>query len=131
MESRCDKVHAKVKRNKTEQSRLRINSKVASLYTRAMEVGYQDRDKMFSKSLEEKQQESVKQLERWVANTTPAIKMAAYDYTRRNLENTKDIRDYFGANSAPVRKNSPRQRRKTTHANKSQANTTSIADHPT
>ena len=97
----------------------------------AMEIGYRDRNRIFSKTLEEKQQESVNQLERWVANTTPAIKQAAHDFKRQNQEKTKDIRTYFGANIEPVTKTIPRQRRKTTRANKSQANTSSIADHTT
>jgi hypothetical protein len=88
---RCDKVHAKNKRNETEQSRIRINSKVSALYTMAMEVGDRDRHNIFSNTLEQKQQESVSQLQRWVANTTPAIKQAAHYFNRRNIENTKDI----------------------------------------
>jgi hypothetical protein len=89
----CDKVHEKVKRNEMEQARhVVINSKVTALYTVAMDMGYRDRHHIFSKSLEDKLKESVYQLQRWVAITTPAVKQAAHDFKRRTKAKMKDIR---------------------------------------
>ena len=60
---RCDTVHKKIKRNETEQERLRVTSKVSAIYTLAMEVGYRDRHRIFSKTLEDKLKETVYQLD--------------------------------------------------------------------
>jgi hypothetical protein len=128
--SRCDVVHEKVNRNETEQARLMIHSKVTALYTVALEVGYRDRHHIFSKTLEDKLKESVRQLERWAATTSPAVKQATHDFNRRNTEQTKDIRKYFGAPITPIKKNNTTTRKKT-RANKSMANTTTITDAPT
>ena len=131
MEIRCNKIHKKVKWNETEQSRLRINSKVSDLYTMEMGIGYRDWHQMLYKTLEEKQQESLNQLGWWVANTTTSIKHAAHDFKRHNKAKTKDIRHYFGAHISHVQKHTPRKRRKTTRVTKYQANTSSIANQPT
>jgi hypothetical protein len=128
--TRCDKVHEKIKRNETEQARLTINSKVTALYTVAMDVGYRDRYHIFSKTLQDKLKESVHQLQRWVAITTPAVKQAAHDFKRRTKAKTKDIRKYMGAPITPIKKHNTITRKKT-RANKSMANTTTITDHPT
>ena len=96
----------------------------------AMEVGYRDRYHIFSKTLEDKLKESVNKLERWAANTMPAVKQAAHDFKRRTKANTKDIQKYFGAPITPIKKNNPKQRKKT-RTNKSMSDTTSITDHPT
>jgi hypothetical protein len=128
---RCDIVHAKTKRNETEQNRIRIDSKVRALYDMALEVGYRDRHHIFSKTLEDKIKESVHQLERWVATTTPAIKQAVHDFKRRSKAKTKDIRIYFGAPITPIKKHNNTKRKKTNRARKSMADTTSITDHPT
>ena len=72
-------------------------------YTKqAEDVGYYDRHKLFSKSLYEKLQETVRRLQRWVELTTPAVKQAVREYSQRTRKQAQDIRKFFISESELV-----------------------------
>ena len=76
-----------------------MNAAVKALYKRADEVNHRDRSKIFGRPLEEKLKDSVKQLQKWVAHITPAVKEAIHDYNKRLKQQTHDIRDFFTVKS--------------------------------
>ena len=92
---RCDKTHEKIGRDDTSRRRERIEIKVQAIYERAEEISHRDRHKILRKTLEDKLQETTRQLERWHANVAPAFKQALHDATKRLQAETHDIRTFF------------------------------------
>jgi hypothetical protein len=99
---RCDKAHEKTGRAETAQQKSMVEAKVKALYLQAEHVGYLDRHKMFSRSVEDKLQEPAKRLQRWVELVTPAVKQAVREYSMRLRKQAQDIRKFFQHDSAQV-----------------------------
>jgi hypothetical protein len=93
--TRCDMTHEKTGRAETAQQRSYAEAKVTALYQQAEDVGYYDRHKMFSKSLDDKLREPAKRLIRWVELTTPAVKQAVREFSQRTRKQAQDIRKFF------------------------------------
>jgi hypothetical protein len=99
---RCDKVHVATGKAETEQQRRVAEAQVNALYKQAEDVGHYDRSRVFGKTIEEKLEEPIQQIEQWIEQAKPAVKQASRDYRKRLKQRTNDIRRYMKTTSTKV-----------------------------
>ena len=77
---------------------------MTALYKQAENVGHYDRTRVFGKTVKEKLEEPVHQLQIWIDQAKPAIKQASKDYTKRLKQRTHDIRKFMKSTANKVTK---------------------------